>query len=81
MAKHHPDLVFCRKQPGIGDISSLNPSHFSFTSTLIHSLNFFLFFLLLPSPSHPHPQPLEDYARSVTESVLFAIPMSVHMSW
>jgi len=21
MAKHHPDLIFCRKQPGVGEFS------------------------------------------------------------
>lgn len=24
MAKHHPDLIFCRKQPGVGKFYHLN---------------------------------------------------------
>jgi len=24
MAKHHPDLIFCRKQPGVGEFSKKN---------------------------------------------------------
>lgn len=23
MAKHHPDLIFCRKQPGVGKLTKL----------------------------------------------------------
>lgn len=23
MAKHHPDLIFCRKQPGVGEYSKI----------------------------------------------------------
>lgn len=29
MAKHHPDLIFCRKQPGVGEYQTyFNYKHF-----------------------------------------------------
>ncbi|OLY78094.1 PHD finger-like domain-containing protein 5A [Smittium mucronatum] len=40
MARHHPDLIFCRKQPGIGKPPSSLPSpppHPSTQSSLIYS--------------------------------------------
>lgn len=29
MAKHHPDLIFCRKQPGVGESSNLTSNRYA----------------------------------------------------
>ena len=53
MAKHHPDLIMCRKQPGICTPRSV-PSHPQLCSAL--------------TPSRSLLQPSGDYARNVTAS-------------
>jgi len=54
MSKHHPDLIMCRRQPGIGQQRST--SHPMYPKTLLtHDL-----FLT--------PQPSVDFARNATEN-------------
>ena len=61
MAKHHPDLIMCRKQPGVGkeNIPKLsNPSKFYTFSSVQYEL--FLFSL----------QPLVDSVKNVSWNYL-----------
>ncbi|KAH8350791.1 hypothetical protein KR084_012193 [Drosophila pseudotakahashii] len=37
MAKHHPDLIFCRKQPGVGEFSNKNHSRPGEIQYCLHS--------------------------------------------
>lgn len=53
MARHHPDLIMCRKQPGIGKPCSfdLTPSFRILHTFLTHPLAFFFFSRSLSTPA------------------------------
>lgn len=63
MAKHHPDLIFCRKQPGVGLYSITGFIYYSNSSNItnVHLL-----------------QLLDGFVRNAMVNVLFVIRMFGH---
>lgn len=69
MAKHHPDLIFCRKQPGVGTFSEKPESPKCKQTISINSSSLSRF------------QQSADSAKSAMESVSSATRMCVLVLW